>query len=79
MQSWWLYALPILWLILLFIYSFPKNRMEEFPTITEEPSLTQEALGGATVSREALTFYFLLLLIGLILGLVFFELSLLYP
>jgi len=78
-QSWWLYALPILWLILLFLYAFPKTRLNEFPSMPGEPRFTQEALGGARATREALIFYFLLLLIGLILGLVFFEMSLLYP
>lgn len=77
-QSWWLYALPVLWLILLFRYGFPSPQQHEFPAITGEPGYTQEYLGGARIRREALIFYFLLLLIGLILGIVFFQMSLLY-
>jgi hypothetical protein len=78
-SAWWLYALPMVWLILLFRYGFSGlGGPRQFPSYTGEPSYTEEALRGAAGTREALTFYFLLLLIALILGLVFYELALLY-
>lgn len=72
-SSWWLYALPILWLILLFRFGFPVTSRREFPSLPGEPYFTQESLRGRPGRREALTFYFLLLLIGLIVGLVFLR------
>jgi hypothetical protein len=74
--SWWLYALPILWLVLLFRFGFPVTRQWEFPTLPDELRVTQESLLGLSARREALTFYFLLLFIGLTIGLVFFQMTL---
>jgi hypothetical protein len=73
--SWWLYALPMLWLILLFRFGFPVTRQREFPTLPDELRVTQESLLGQSARREALTFYFLLLFIGLTIGLVFFQMA----
>jgi len=75
--TWWLYVLPMLWLILLFRYGFPGLPPREYPPLTGEPYATQESLSGAPVRRQALTFYFLLVLISLILSLLFFEMTLL--
>jgi hypothetical protein len=76
--SWWLYALPILWLILLFRFGFPVTRQREFPPLPDALRMTQESLLGRPARREALTFYFLLLFISLVIGLVFFELAMSY-
>lgn len=63
----WLYGLPLTWFILLFRFGFPQSAYRDMPPHLEEPGLTQETQLGAAGTHEALTFYFLLLFVGLIL------------
>jgi hypothetical protein len=67
----WLYLVPVVWLIVIFRYGFPSTTPHHFPPQPGEPLETQEALQGAPATREALTFYFLLLMIGAIVMLLF--------
>jgi hypothetical protein len=62
----WLYIMPLVWFILIFRYAFPVTSPHHFPPQLSEPRDTQESLEGASGTREALTLYFLLLMIGLI-------------
>jgi len=65
--AFWLYTLPAVWLILLLRFGFPHTRQYEFPSQSPEPRYTQEYLRGPSARQEALIFYFLLMLIGLII------------
>ena len=77
LAAWWVYALPLVWMVLLFRFGFSGfGKVHQYPTFTGEPRYTEESLRGRAGTREALTFYFLLLLIGLILGLVIFNMTL---
>jgi hypothetical protein len=69
--SGWIYVLPLIWLILIFRFGFPRVTSHEFPVTPGEPRHTQEALRGDTGRREAITFYFAILLVGLLLTLMF--------
>lgn len=71
----WLYLMPLAWLILIFRYGFPITTPHQFPPQTAEPHNTQESLQGASGTREALTFYFLLLMIGSIVLLLFLYMT----
>jgi len=71
----WLYPLPIIWLILLLRSGFPHTQQYDFPPQSPEPRHTQEFLRGSFATQEALIFYFLLLLIGLLILQVMLLLS----
>lgn len=73
--AFWLYTLPAVWLILLLRFGFPHTRRYEFPSQSPEPRYTQEYLRGPSARQEALIFYFLLMLIGLIILQVMLLLS----
>lgn len=65
--AFWIYGLPLIWLVLLFRFGFPKTNGQDMAPQLGEPRYTQEFIRGEAGTREALTFYFLLLLIGLII------------
>jgi hypothetical protein len=68
-----LYVLPLAWVALTFYFSLPNAAPGNFAPQTGEPTnMTQERLRGREGTREALTFYFGIVLIGLVVTLVFF-------
>jgi hypothetical protein len=74
----WLYILPLIWLILIFRFGFPRLASPQFPETPGEPRHTQDTLRGQAGKREAVSLYFAILLVGLLLSLMFLFSSTIY-